>query len=113
CGKTTCLRLMNGLIQPNAGDVFIQNEKFDYTKSEEIRRHMGYCLQGYTLFPHLNVFENVSLIAKKDGWTKAKMLDRAEEVLELVHLPAKINLSKRPNQHSGGQRQRVGLARAL
>lgn len=113
CGKTTCLRLMNGLIQPDSGDVYIDGKKFDYSRSVETRRQMGYCLQGYTLFPHLTVFENVSLIASKSGWTKQQMLARAEEVLELVHLSPSENLKKKPNQLSGGQRQRVGFARAL
>lgn len=113
CGKTTCLRLMNGLIQPDDGEVWVDGEPFDYRRSVETRRRMGYCLQGYTLFPHMSVYENVSLIAAKLGWAKSDLRARAQEVLELVQLPPKENMDKKPNQLSGGQRQRVGLARAL
>lgn len=112
-GKTTCMRLMNGLLQPEQGTVFIEGEPLDYTQAVSMRRKMGYVRQGSGLFPHLNVYENLSLVARRSGWSKPECKDRAIELLQMVHLDAKESLTKYPLQLSGGQRQRVGIARSL
>ena len=113
CGKTTALRLMNGLEKPSAGEVFLNGESFDYSMAVTKRRSMGYCLQGYTLFPHMNILENLSVIARKSGWDKAKIKNRALEVMDLMGLSADEYLNKKPSQLSGGQQQRIGIGRAI
>jgi osmoprotectant transport system ATP-binding protein len=77
-----------------------------------LRRRIGYVLQEVGLFPHLNVHENISLVAHVDGWTTARIAARVDELLDLVGLPRDLG-SRWIEQVSGGQRQRVGVARAL
>lgn len=113
CGKTTALRLMNGLEFPTSGRVQLNGQNFDYGQKVEVRRKMGYCPQGYTLFPHLSILENMSLVAKKSGWSKDRIRSRAEELMQLVGLPESRFLDQKPNQLSGGQQQRVSIARAI
>lgn len=113
-GKTTTLRLINGLLRPQQGDIFLHGEKLDFAKAEEARRKMGYSIQGSGLFPHMNLFENLTIIAKKQKWSEKKMTERAHELCELMSLPTtKAFFKKKPRQISGGQQQRVGIARAL
>lgn len=112
-GKTTCLRLMNGMEAPEKGTVKLQGEPINYKKSEELRRRTGYSIQGSGLFPHFSVFENVSVIGWRSGWNVKKRQKRTEELLELVNLKPSEVWDKKPHELSGGQRQRVGLARAL
>ncbi len=113
-GKTTTLRLMNGLLQPNDGEIFIEDKKFDFSKGEQWRRQMGYSIQGSGLFPHMTLYENLSIIARKENWQKSQINQRIQELCELMDLPySKDFLNKKPRQISGGQQQRVGIARAL
>ena len=112
CGKTTCLKLMNGLLQPTAGEVLIHGLSFDYAQGVQIRRQMGYSPQGSGLFPHMSILENLCIVAKKSGWSKGQCKVRANELLEIMNLKPEI-LSKKPYKISGGQQQRVGIARAL
>ncbi|MEP6850153.1 MAG: ATP-binding cassette domain-containing protein [Acidobacteriota bacterium] len=113
CGKTTTLKLINRLIEPTSGEVFVEGKTTVDWDPIELRRHIGYVLQEAGLFPHFTVAENVSLVLKLNGWDEKKKRDRTCEMLELVGLgPAKF--AKRfPHELSGGQRQRVGVARAL
>lgn len=104
---------MNGLLLPTQGEVRLNNQALSATAWNEQRRQIGYCLQGSTLFPHLNVSENLSIVAKRVGWSKEKIFLRVTEVLELVQLEPKEFLDRKPSQLSGGQKQRVSLARAL
>jgi len=113
CGKTTCLQLINGLIRPTKGQVIYRGQPHDYRSIVETRRQMGYALQGSTLFPHYNVLDNISIVARQAGWGSQKIKKRAYEVLELVQLSPEEFLRKKPKQISGGQQQRVSLARAL
>lgn len=113
-GKTTTLRLMNGLLKPNSGEIRIKGEPFDFKKEEKIRRSMGYSIQGSGLFPHLNLYDNLSIIAKKEKWSRKAIDERIEELCQLMSLPKSWSfLQKKPRQISGGQQQRVGIARAL
>ncbi|MCB0377471.1 MAG: ABC transporter ATP-binding protein [Bdellovibrionales bacterium] len=113
-GKTTILRLMNGLLKPQQGQVFLSGKAFDFSQAEKWRRGMGYSIQGSGLFPHMTLLENMSIIAKKEGWEKSKILSRADELCSLLNLPTDTNFyRKRPRQISGGQQQRIGIARAL
>lgn len=113
-GKTTTLCLMNGLLRPEAGRVLIHGKEFDFANAEEWRRSMGYTIQGSGLFPHMNLEENLSIIARKVGWKQKDIDQRINELCALMSLPKTKNfLSKKPRQISGGQQQRVGIARAL
>ncbi len=113
-GKTTVLRLINGLLKPQKGNVFINDKSFDFNHPEKLRRSMGYSIQGSGLFPHMTLFENISIIANKEKWRKKDIKKRTDELCELVSIPnTSWFLDKKPREISGGQKQRVGLARAL
>ena len=112
-GKTTALRLINGLTMPNSGEVLVQNKLTREWNAIELRRHIGYVLQDDGLFPHFSVAGNVGLVPELLGWERTKVEARAAEMLELVNLPPAEFAGRFPAQLSGGQRQRVGIARAL
>jgi osmoprotectant transport system ATP-binding protein len=112
CGKSTLLRLINRLIEPDSGEILInQKSNLDY-RVEELRRNMGYAIQGVGLFPHMTVGENISVVPKLYKWEDARIKARIDELLELVGLPIKYAV-KYPRELSGGEAQRVGVARAL
>ena len=113
-GKTTALRLINGLVRPHSGQVIIYGKPFDFARPEKMRRSMGYSIQGSGLFPHMTLYENITIIARKEGWGQNQIRKRVEELCELMSLPNKPSfLRKKPRQISGGQQQRIGMARAL
>ena len=103
---------MNGLLQPTTGEVRIHDTPLDYSQGVQLRRQMGYSPQGSGLFPHMSIFENLSLVARKSGWSKKQCEARTHELLEIMSLKPEI-LSKKPYKISGGQQQRVGMARAI
>ncbi len=112
CGKSTMLRLMNGLIRPDTGTVRFGDREVTEATAMEIRRHMGYVIQDGGLFPHLTARRNVTLMARHLGWEPARMETRIAELVALTHFPPD-GLDRYPAQLSGGQRQRVSLMRAL
>lgn len=112
CGKTTTLKMINRLIDSTNGDILINGESIYGLDPVELRRSIGYVIQETGLFPHMNVFDNVSAVPRLLGWTEKKMKNRVEELLDLVTLNTSY-MYKYPLQLSGGERQRVGLARAL
>ena len=112
-GKTTALRLINGLTMPNAGEVTVEGRSTRDWNAIELRRHIGYVLQDDGLFPHFSVAQNIALVPELLGWQREKTARRAIEMLELVNLPPSEFAHRFPAQLSGGQRQRVGIARAL
>ena len=112
-GKTTALRLINGLTMPDDGEVFVENKLTRDWDAIELRRHIGYVLQDDGLFPHFSVADNISLVPQLLEWDAEKIVARAHEMLELVNLPPAEFAHRFPSQLSGGQRQRVGIARAL
>ncbi len=112
-GKTTCLKMINRLIEPTAGEVMVEGKSLAQWDVIRLRRSIGYAIQDVGLFPHYSVRENVALIPKLEGWERSRVEARVEEVLALVGLPLEEFGDRYPNQLSGGQRQRVGLARAL
>jgi osmoprotectant transport system ATP-binding protein len=112
CGKTTALRMINRMIQPTAGRVLIDGEDVTARPEAELRREIGYVIQGAGLFPHRTVLDNVATVPILQGVTRRDARSSALGLLERVGLPA--NLGERyPSQLSGGQQQRVGVARAL
>lgn len=111
-GKSTLLQIINGLVVPEAGAVFLQGEKLDYTNLPALRRRMGYAVQGAGLFPHMTIKENVTLVARLSGWDSQRISERYEYLLGLLELP--LDFSTRfPHSLSGGQQQRISLCRAM
>lgn len=113
CGKTTTMKMINRLIEPDGGDIFIDGENIKSFDKNELRRNIGYVIQDIGLFPHLTVRRNVStvpLLCKKE---KSAVEQHADELLRLVNLPPEEYAGRFPGELSGGQQQRVGFARAL
>jgi len=112
CGKTTTLKMINRLIEPSGGKIFIAGKNIFEQSPEILRRGIGYVLQNNGLFPHYTVAENIAIVPQLLKWDKKRIENRVKELLEKLHLPADY-LGAYPNELSGGQQQRVGLARAL
>lgn len=112
CGKTTTMKMINRLIEPTEGDIFIHGESITSLDPVELRRSIGYVIQEIGLFPHMNVFDNIAVVPRLLKWEEKKIKSRIEELLDLVTLNTSY-MYKYPLQLSGGERQRVGLARAL
>ncbi len=113
CGKTTTLKMINRLIEPTSGNIYIDNQANTSRDVVALRRSIGYVFQGIGLFPHLSVGENIGIAPKLAGWADEKRRQRIDELLELVHLPPDEFRDRNPADLSGGQQQRVGVARAL
>jgi osmoprotectant transport system ATP-binding protein len=111
-GKSTLLQLINGLVRPDRGRVFVFGKPIDYGHLPELRRQIGYAVQGTGLFPHLTVERNLTLPARLAGWHAGRARARAGELMRLVGLPAAY-ARRYPHELSGGQQQRVGLCRAM
>jgi osmoprotectant transport system ATP-binding protein len=112
CGKTTTLKMLNRLIEPTHGEIFINQKNVLTENAEMLRRSIGYVLQNTGLFPHYTVAENIAVVPNLFKWNKEKILSRVEELMNKLHL-SKDYYNAFPNELSGGQQQRVGLARAL
>jgi osmoprotectant transport system ATP-binding protein len=112
-GKTTTLRMLNRLTEPTSGKIFIDGKSILSQPPEGLRRNMGYVLQGYGLFPHYSVSENIAIVPKLLKWPKEKIRKRVDDLLYKLQLPPDQYRNVYPNTLSGGQKQRVGLARAL
>lgn len=112
-GKTTTLKMINGLWQPTSGTVKIGGKKLTEHNQVDLQRHIGYVVQQIALFPHLTIKQNIAVVPKLLGWEQAKIDQRVDELLDLVKLPRDQYADRYPAQLSGGQQQRVGLARAL
>jgi osmoprotectant transport system ATP-binding protein len=112
CGKSTVLRLMLGLIAPDAGVVRFDQQVVDARTIDEVRARSGYVIQDGGLFPHLDARANITLMARHRRWPGEKIQRRVEELVALTHFPGDA-LGRYPVELSGGQRQRVSLMRAL
>jgi osmoprotectant transport system ATP-binding protein len=113
CGKTTTMKMINRLIEPTSGRIFIGDDDVTQRDPDELRRHIGYVIQGAGLFPHLTVGDNIAIVPRLLKWDKKRISARIDELLDLVNLePAKYR-DRYPRELSGGQQQRVGVARAL
>jgi len=112
-GKTTTLKLINRLLEPSEGEIFISGRASSEWNPIQLRRGIGYVIQDAGLFPHWSVEKNIALVPHLDGWPEDRVVARVKEMLELVGLPPAEFAKRRPSELSGGQRQRVGVARAL
>jgi osmoprotectant transport system ATP-binding protein len=113
CGKTTTMKMVNRLIEPTGGRIFLDGEDVTVGDPVKLRRRMGYVIQQVGLFPHRTILDNVSTVPELLGWDSKRRRARALELLELVGLEPDVYAKRYPHQLSGGQRQRVGVARAL
>lgn len=113
CGKTTLLKMTNRLIDPTSGTIQLFQEDISKTDPVQLRRKIGYVIQQVGLFPHMTIFENISLLMNILKWDKNKIESRVKELLDLVRLDSSEYKDRYPSQLSGGQQQRVGVARAL
>lgn len=113
CGKTTTLKMINRLIKPSSGKIYINGEDIDQKDVIALRRNMGYVIQQTGLFPHMTIKENIEIIPKVEGKNKEEIAKRTFELMEMVGLDTEEFLNRYPTELSGGQQQRVGVARAF
>ncbi len=112
-GKTTVVKLINGLLHPSEGAVMVEDRTTSAWDPVQLRRRTGYVIQEGGLFPHFTVERNVGLIPRLEGWPKERIKARVDEVLSMVGLDPNEFRGRYPHELSGGQRQLVGVARAL
>jgi osmoprotectant transport system ATP-binding protein len=113
CGKTTSLKMINRLIEPTSGAIYVDGQDNRSVSGVQLRRHIGYVFQGVGLFPHMTIGENVGLVPALLRWRRSDIDARVDELLQLVNLAPPEFRDRYPRELSGGQRQRVGVARAL
>jgi osmoprotectant transport system ATP-binding protein len=113
CGKTTTLRMINRLMEPTSGTIFIDGQDASKLKPERLRQSIGYAIQSVGLFPHMTVAANIAVVPELVHWERSRISRRVDELLALVGLGSSDYAKKYPSQLSGGEAQRVGVARAL
>ncbi|NYS62041.1 ABC transporter ATP-binding protein [Vreelandella salicampi] len=113
CGKTTTLKMINRIVKPTAGKVFINGDDTTGLDTQTLRRNIGYVIQQIGLFPNMTIEENITIVPKLLGWDKAKYKARAREMMAMIALEPDAFLKRFPSELSGGQQQRIGVARAL
>src|SRR5262249_37783378 len=111
-GKTTALKMINRLLEPDRGQVRFAGEAVAGFDAPTLRRRIGYGFQGIGLFPHMTIGENIAITPQLLGWAKGDIAARVAELLDLVELPRSY-AARYPHALSGGQRQRAGVARAM
>ncbi|WP_079528843.1 betaine/proline/choline family ABC transporter ATP-binding protein [Halobacillus hunanensis] len=112
CGKTTTMKMINRLIEPSDGSIYIEEENILEKDLVQLRREIGYVIQQIGLFPHMTIQENISIVPKLLKWPEEKRKSRAAELLQLVDMEPEY-LNRYPHELSGGQQQRIGVLRAL
>jgi len=112
-GKTTALKVINGLIAPSSGDVVVDGTSIAQHALPELRRRIGYVLQQPALFPHRNVLDNIATVPRLLQWPEERIRAESERLLEQLELPPATFGARFPRMLSGGQQQRVAIARAL
>ncbi|MGH4141169.1 ABC transporter ATP-binding protein [Clostridium sp.] len=113
CGKTTTLKMINRLIPPTSGSIYLDGKNILKEDTIKLRRNMGYVIQQTGLLPHMTVGENVGIIPRLEKWTEDEIHKRTIELLEMVHMDPKLYIDRYPCELSGGQQQRIGVARAF
>jgi osmoprotectant transport system ATP-binding protein len=112
-GKTSLLKLINGLLLPTSGEVIVEDRATSRWDPVRLKRRIGYAIQEIGLFPHFDVARNVGLVPRLEGWPPERIASRVDELLRIFDLPPSEFAHRYPRQLSGGQKQRVGIARAL
>ncbi|MBV4425045.1 betaine/proline/choline family ABC transporter ATP-binding protein [Clostridium tyrobutyricum] len=113
CGKTTTLKMINKLVRPTSGDIFINGKNIKKQDNIKLRRDIGYVIQQTGLFPHMTVKENIGLIPKLQKWPDDKIQSRTVELLNMIGMKPEEYSDRYPDELSGGQQQRIGVARAF
>jgi osmoprotectant transport system ATP-binding protein len=113
CGKTTTMKLINRLIEPTSGRIYLDGTDITGTDPDGLRKRIGYAIQQTGLFPHRTVAQNIATVPRMLGWDKPRIAARVDELLSLVGLDPAVYRDRYPKHLSGGQQQRVGVARAL
>ena len=113
CGKTTTMKMINRLIEPTSGDIFIDGENIRSFDKNELRRNIGYVIQNVGLLPHLTIEKNIAVVPKLSKKNKDDIQKRVQEMFALIELPYEMYAERYPRELSGGQQQRIGVARAL
>lgn len=113
CGKTTTMKLINRLINPTSGKVYVNGQDVSGFDPVELRRGIGYVIQNVGLFPHMTIAENVAVVPKLLKWDKERIDKRVDELLHMVGLDPEVYRGRYPSELSGGQQQRIGVIRAL
>jgi osmoprotectant transport system ATP-binding protein len=112
CGKTTTMKMINRLIEPTSGRIFLEGEDVTKVNADRLRRRIGYVIQQVGLFPHMTIADNIATIPKMLGWDKQRISGRVDELLEMVGMDPSYR-DRYPKELSGGQQQRIGVARAM
>lgn len=112
CGKTTTLRMINKLITPTSGSIYLEDKDISKEDTIKLRRNMGYVIQQTGLLPHMTVGENIGLIPRLEKWSDSEILKRTIELLNMVGMKPDEFMDRYPCELSGGQQQRIGVARA-
>jgi osmoprotectant transport system ATP-binding protein len=113
CGKTTTLKMINKLITPTSGTIYLNGEDISKLDTIELRRSMGYVIQQTGLFPHMTVGENIGLVPSLEKWPEDKIREKTVELLNMVGMNPEEYIDRYPSELSGGQQQRIGVARAF
>ena len=113
CGKTTTLKMVNRLIEPTSGDIFIRDRNVMDLNPVALRREIGYVIQQIGLFPNMTIEQNIDVVPRLLGWPADRRKRRVFELLEMVNMDPDIYASRYPAELSGGQQQRIGVLRAL
>jgi osmoprotectant transport system ATP-binding protein len=111
-GKSTILKIINGLVRSYKGNVMLFDNEINYEKINELRLQIGYSVQGTGLFPHMTIYENITLLARLNNWSKEDIEQRMNKLMNFVSLPFEFK-KKYPYELSGGEQQRVGICRAM
>lgn len=113
CGKTTSLKMINRLLEPTSGTITIGGQDVSKVDADQLRRTIGYVIQGGSLFPHMTVAQNIAVVPRLLKWDRRRIAARVDELLDLVGLYPAEYRDRFPRELSGGQQQRVGVARGL
>ena len=113
CGKTTTMRMINRMIEPDAGTIMVEGRNILHVDPVELRRSIGYVIQQVGLFPHWSIADNIATVPRLLGWEPTRTGARVDELLSLVGMEPAQYRQRFPRELSGGQKQRVGVARAL
>jgi osmoprotectant transport system ATP-binding protein len=112
CGKTTTMKMINRLIEPSGGRIFLEGEDVTRVNPDHLRRRIGYVIQQIGLFPHMTIADNIATVPRMLGWEKNRISERTDQLLDMVSIDRSYR-ARYPKELSGGQRQRIGVARAM